>query len=84
MPKACWIAAYRSIEDPIAFAEYGKLAGPALEEAGDAITDVAGAFAAERVLKARSPSQAELATMRVCTALFGMLNPFDIAGRQVH
>jgi uncharacterized protein (DUF1330 family) len=34
MPKAYWIAAYRSISDPTALAEYGKLAGPALQAAG--------------------------------------------------
>jgi len=34
MPKAYWICAYRSITDPTALAEYGKLAGPALQKAG--------------------------------------------------
>jgi len=34
MPKAYWISAYRSITDPAALAEYGKLAGPALQGAG--------------------------------------------------
>jgi uncharacterized protein (DUF1330 family) len=34
MPKAYWIAAYRAIKDPAALAEYGKLAGPALQAAG--------------------------------------------------
>ncbi|AQV99244.1 hypothetical protein LMG31506_04931 [Cupriavidus yeoncheonensis] len=34
MPKAYWIASYRSINDPVALGEYGKLAGPALQEAG--------------------------------------------------
>lgn len=34
MPKAYWIAAYRSIQDPAALAEYGKLAGPALQAGG--------------------------------------------------
>jgi uncharacterized protein (DUF1330 family) len=34
MPKAYWIAVYKTISDPAALAEYGKLAGPALLAAG--------------------------------------------------
>ena len=34
MPKAYWIAAYRSIRDPEALAAYAKLALPALQKAG--------------------------------------------------
>lgn len=34
MAKAYWVAAYRSIRDPEAFAAYARLAGPALEAAG--------------------------------------------------
>jgi uncharacterized protein (DUF1330 family) len=34
MAKAYWIAAYRSVRNPEAFAAYAKLAGPALEAAG--------------------------------------------------
>lgn len=34
MAKAYWIAAYRSVRDPQAFAAYAKLALPALEAAG--------------------------------------------------
>src|ERR1700677_663176 len=34
MPKAYWISCYRSISTPAALAEYGKLAGPALQAAG--------------------------------------------------
>jgi|SRR5215831_18847773 len=34
MPKAYWIAAYRSVRDPDALAAYARLAGPALEAAG--------------------------------------------------
>lgn len=34
MPKAYWIATYRSINDPAALAEYAKLAGPAIQAAG--------------------------------------------------
>lgn len=34
MPKAYWIAAYRSVRDPQALAAYAKLAGPALQQGG--------------------------------------------------
>jgi uncharacterized protein (DUF1330 family) len=34
MPKAYWVCAYRAISDATALAEYGKLAGPALQKAG--------------------------------------------------
>ena len=34
MPKAYWIAAYRSVKDPDALAAYAKLAGPAIWNAG--------------------------------------------------
>jgi uncharacterized protein (DUF1330 family) len=34
VPKAYWIATYRSIKDPEALAVYAKLAGPALWSAG--------------------------------------------------
>ena len=34
MPKAYWIATYRSIDDPEALAAYAKLAAPALQKAG--------------------------------------------------
>jgi uncharacterized protein (DUF1330 family) len=34
MPKAYWIASYRSIKDPKALAEYAKLSGPAIQAAG--------------------------------------------------
>jgi uncharacterized protein (DUF1330 family) len=34
MPKAYWIAAYRSIKKPEALAEYAKLAGPAITAGG--------------------------------------------------
>jgi uncharacterized protein (DUF1330 family) len=34
MPKAYWIAAYRSVRDPDALAAYAKLGGPALLKAG--------------------------------------------------
>ena len=49
----------------------------AYEAAGAQITDRAGAFAAELVLKVRSPDADELSLMKSGTALVGMLNPFD-------
>ena len=45
--------------------------------AGAEITDRAGAFAAELVLKVKSPDADELTLMKSGTALVGMLNPFD-------
>lgn len=34
MPKAYWIATYRSVADPQALAAYAKLAGPAIAAGG--------------------------------------------------
>jgi uncharacterized protein (DUF1330 family) len=34
MPKAYWIATYRSVTDPVALAAYAALAGPAIQAAG--------------------------------------------------
>jgi uncharacterized protein (DUF1330 family) len=34
MPKGYWVSTYRSISDPAKMAEYGKLAGPAIQAAG--------------------------------------------------
>jgi len=50
--------------------------------AGAEITDAAGAFACDVVLKVRSPSDAEAALMQPGATLVGMLNPFDAAGLQ--
>jgi NAD(P) transhydrogenase subunit alpha len=47
---------------------------------GAQITDRAGAFGADLVLKVRSPSPEELPLMKNGTALVGMLNPFDKDG----
>lgn len=49
---------------------------------GAEITDAAGAFGCDLVLKVRIPSSAEMAMMKRGTALVGMLNPFDAAGLQ--
>jgi H+-translocating NAD(P) transhydrogenase subunit alpha len=45
--------------------------------AGAEITDRAGAFGADLVLKVRSPSLDELPRMKTNAVLVGMLNPFD-------
>jgi len=50
--------------------------------AGAEITDAAGAYACDLVLKVRSPSDAEAARMKAGTTLVGMLNPFDAEGLQ--
>ena len=50
--------------------------------AGAEITDAAGAYACDLVLKVRSPSDAECAHMKPGTTLVGMLNPFDAPGLQ--
>ena len=52
----------------------------AYEAAGADITDAAGAFSCELVLKVRAPSAAELPHMKPGTTLVGMLNPFDAEG----
>jgi H+-translocating NAD(P) transhydrogenase subunit alpha len=54
----------------------------AFEAAGAQITDRAGAFAADLVLKVRAPNADELLLMKPDTVLVGMLNPFDVAGLQ--
>ena len=50
--------------------------------AGAEITDAAGAFGCELVLKVRAPSEAELPHFKPGSALVGMLNPFDKDGLQ--
>ena len=50
--------------------------------AGAEITDAAGAFGCELVLKVRAPSEAELPHLKPGSALVGMLNPFDKEGLQ--
>jgi H+-translocating NAD(P) transhydrogenase subunit alpha len=50
--------------------------------AGAEITDAAGAFGADMVLKVRSPFANEIALMKPGAALVGMLNPFDKDGLQ--
>ena len=54
----------------------------AYEAAGVEITDAAGAFGCELVLKVRTPSDAEVALMKSGNTVVGMLNPFDDAGLQ--
>ncbi|WP_422099751.1 Re/Si-specific NAD(P)(+) transhydrogenase subunit alpha [Variovorax sp.] len=54
----------------------------AYQAAGAEITDQAGAFGADIVLKVRAPSDAECALAKSGSVLVGMLNPFDVAGLQ--
>ncbi|RZL01009.1 MAG: Re/Si-specific NAD(P)(+) transhydrogenase subunit alpha [Rubrivivax sp.] len=50
--------------------------------AGAEITDAAGAFGADMVLKVRAPFANELALLKPGAVVVGMLNPFDKAGLQ--
>jgi NAD(P) transhydrogenase subunit alpha len=50
--------------------------------AGAEITDAAGAFGADMVLKVRSPFANEISLMKSGAVLVGMLNPFDKDGLQ--
>ena len=54
----------------------------AYQAAGADITDAAGAYAADIVLKVRCPEDSEMAHVRSGGVLVGMLNPFDPAGLQ--
>jgi NAD(P) transhydrogenase subunit alpha len=54
----------------------------AYQAAGAEITDAAGAFAGDIVLKVRSPDDCECTLMKPGTVLVGMLNPFDAGGLQ--
>ena len=50
--------------------------------AGVEITDAAGAYAADIVLKVRCPLDSEIAHVRAGGVIVGMLNPFDATGLQ--
>ncbi|MDP3357589.1 MAG: Re/Si-specific NAD(P)(+) transhydrogenase subunit alpha [Polaromonas sp.] len=50
--------------------------------AGAEITDAAGAYASDIVLKVRCPLDSEIALAKAGTVLVGMLNPFDATGLQ--
>jgi H+-translocating NAD(P) transhydrogenase subunit alpha len=52
----------------------------AFEAVGCQITDAAGAYGCELVLKVRPPATAELPHIKSGTTLVGMLNPFDAEG----
>ncbi len=54
----------------------------AYEAAGAVVTDIAGAYGCELVLKVRAPVLAELSQVKSGTTLVGMLNPFDAQGLQ--
>jgi H+-translocating NAD(P) transhydrogenase subunit alpha len=49
---------------------------------GAEITDAAGAYACDVVLKVRSPQPREMALCKAGSTLVGMLNPFDAEGLQ--
>ena len=59
-----------------------SLTDAAYQAAGAEITDQAGAFGADVVLKVRSPNDPEIALMKTGTVVIGMLNPFDASGLQ--
>lgn len=54
----------------------------AYQTAGAEITDAAGAFSADMVLKVRTPSDVEAAQLKAGAVVIGMLNPFDATGLQ--
>jgi NAD(P) transhydrogenase subunit alpha len=54
----------------------------AYQAAGAEITDQAGAFSADMVLKVRTPTDAEAALLKSGAVVIGMLNPFDAPGLQ--
>ncbi len=54
----------------------------AYEAAGAVVTDIAGAYGCELVLKVRAPVLAELSQVKSGITLVGMLNPFDAQGLQ--
>ena len=54
----------------------------AYQAAGAEITDAAGAYAADIVLKVRCPQDSEMSLARSGSVLLGMLNPFDASGLQ--
>ena len=54
----------------------------AYEAVGAEITDAAGAYAADIVLKVRCPQDSEMSLARSGGVLMGMLNPFDASGLQ--
>ena len=54
----------------------------AYQAAGAEIVNMNAAFAADMVLKVRTPTDAETALMKPGTVVIGMLNPFDAPGLQ--
>ena len=54
----------------------------AYEAVGAVVTDAAGAYGCELVLKVRAPMLSELSQVKSGTTLVGMLNPFDAEGLQ--
>jgi H+-translocating NAD(P) transhydrogenase subunit alpha len=54
----------------------------AYEAVGVQITDAAGAYASDIVLKVRAPQASEMAHVKSGSVIVGMLNPFDAEGLQ--
>lgn len=54
----------------------------AYEAVGAQLTDAAGAYGCDLVLKVRAPQMSELFLIKSGTTLVGMLNPFDAQGLQ--
>jgi H+-translocating NAD(P) transhydrogenase subunit alpha len=54
----------------------------AYEAAGAQISDAAGAYGCDLVLKVRAPSAVEMPHLKPGTTVVGMLNPFDAEGLQ--
>jgi uncharacterized protein (DUF1330 family) len=52
MAKGYWVTAYQSVSDPEKLAEYGKLAGPAIEAAGGRFLTRGGQVTAHEAGKA--------------------------------
>ncbi len=52
----------------------------AYQSAGAEITDAAGAYACDIVLKVRCPQESEVTLLKSGSVVVGMLNPFDKAG----
>ena len=61
---------------------YANFSDTAYRAAGAEISDAAGAFRADVVLKVRTPSDAEARLLAPGTVVIGMLNPFDATGLQ--
>ena len=71
MPKAYWIACYHSISNPDAVAAYAKLAGPALQAAGERAFGIIRA-AAERLAALAPPGVARPPALMMALHIWSM------------